>query len=193
MTGFRLFGRGCLATERNFRACLLVAAMARTQHEKENASRQLGATQQTISDKQHVPCKCPMSNRAGAISLFTLSSSSSTSTTMLKTMQDMWVRLMLLTGAVNTTLFFACGIYATLTHVTGPKPTRSPRWTLALLFAPILGALNAFILGAVPSFLIAAVYVNINATMSEASALGWGCGQGLFIALVNAGSFQCIV
>lgn len=111
---------------------------------------------------------------------------------MFRTVQEMWVRLMLLTTAVNTTLFLACGIYAMLTHVTGPKPTRSPRWTLALLLAPLLGALNAFVLGAVPSFLIAAVYVNINAIMSQAAALGWGCGQGLFIALVNAGSFQRI-
>lgn len=103
------------------------------------------------------------------------------------------MRLMLLTAAVNTSLFFACGMYATLTHVTGPRPTRSPKWTLAVLLAPLVGVLIAFILGAVPSFLIAAVYKNINAAMTEASAFGWGCGQGLFIALVNAGALRRIV
>lgn len=100
---------------------------------------------------------------------------------------------MLLTGAASTIVFFACGLFATVIHLTGPKASRSPRWTLALLVAPILGALNTFLLAAIPSFLIAAVYENLGITMSQVAALGWGLGQGLFISLINAGAFQRIV
>lgn len=105
----------------------------------------------------------------------------------------MWMRVMLLTGTASTIVFFACGLFATVIHLTGPKSSRSPRWTLALLVAPILGALNTFLLAAIPSFLIAAVYENLGISMSQVAALGWGLGQGLFISLINAGAFQRIV
>lgn len=111
----------------------------------------------------------------------------------LRTIKDMWGRVMLFTLAVNAILFLMCGLAATAIHLTGPRSTRSRRWIIAAFAAPMLGVLNAFVLGAVPAFLIGAVYVNVPATMSETAALGWGCGQGLFIALVNAGAFQRIV
>lgn len=112
---------------------------------------------------------------------------------MLFTVAAIWKRVTLLTCAVSTALHLVCGIVATSVHLTGPKATRSPRWALAVLVAPIVGAISAFILAAIPTFLIAAVYENIGASMSPVASLGWGLGQGVFIVLVNAGAFQRVV
>lgn len=109
------------------------------------------------------------------------------------TLRDMWLRMMMATLAVDTSLFFLCGLFATVKRITGPKATRSPRWAAAVVVAPILGVISAVALGAVPSVLIAAMYVNVPADMPEWQAWSWGCFLGVFIALVNAGAFQRIV
>lgn len=111
----------------------------------------------------------------------------------LETILDMWRSVLQYTLAVNTFLFTICGLAATVIHVTGPSETRSPRWVLSALCAPILGVVIGFILGSVPAFLLAAVYFNVPAKMSEYAALGWGCGQGFLIALLNAGVFKRII
>ncbi len=103
---------------------------------------------------------------------------------MFLSLQAMWgAHVLLVTLAVDVGLFFLCGVFAMLKHMTGPKPMRSPRWAAAVIVAPLLGVLSAVVLGAVPSFLIAAVYVNIPAAMSEWQALGWGCFLGVLLRL----------
>lgn len=100
---------------------------------------------------------------------------------------------MMLVFVVSTVLFFVCALFATIIHLTGPKASRSPRWSISLFIAPVLGALSALVLAAVPTLLIAIIYKNLGVPLSEGASYGWGLGLGLFIALVNAGAFQRVV
>eukprot|EP00177_Eucheuma_denticulatum_P004949 GFKZ01008996.1.p1 GENE.GFKZ01008996.1~~GFKZ01008996.1.p1 ORF type:complete len:108 (+),score=7.43 GFKZ01008996.1:344-667(+) len=97
----------------------------------------------------------------------------------------MWRQILLNTLVVTAAIYALLGFSAAIRHA---RPLyRIPIVTLA---SSLLGLTTAAALGAVPALLIAALYASIPYSMPSFHALLWGCGQGLLIALLNAGIFH---
>eukprot|EP00174_Griffithsia_okiensis_P000106 GO255439.1.p3 GENE.GO255439.1~~GO255439.1.p3 ORF type:complete len:109 (+),score=20.01 GO255439.1:42-329(+) len=95
---------------------------------------------------------------------------------------------MLYTIGVNASLYVLVALISSILHA---------RTLLRILFLPLLsgllGVIFALALGAVPTLLLAALYRSVPSVMSPIEAVAIGCGQGLVIAMLNAGFFHRIL
>lgn len=97
---------------------------------------------------------------------------------------EMWRALILYTLGVNAVLYLLVGLIAS-------RQTGTPvRMVLFTILALLVGIVITFLHGAVPSLLIASLYVNVPSDMSHVEAVVLGCGQGVIIAMYNAGCFH---
>lgn len=98
---------------------------------------------------------------------------------------DIWKVVMLYTLSLNAAIYLLLGISAALVH------HRAMMRVLLIAFAvAVFGLLSAAGMAAVTTLLLAAFYTTLDARMSSLEALIFGCGQGVFIALLNAGFFH---
>lgn len=101
------------------------------------------------------------------------------------TLFTMWRAVMVYTLGINTVLYLFVGLIAAILHARSVF-----RVILLTILSALLGVLTAVVLAAVPSLLLAALYKTVPSPMSAVEAIVLGCGQGLIIAMLNAGLFH---
>lgn len=104
------------------------------------------------------------------------------------TIFSIWKIVMLYTICINAAVYLLLGLTAVVLHRRGLV-----RALIVALFIAIFGLLTAAGMAAVTTLLIAALYITVDARMSNPEALLFGCGQGFFIVLLNTGLFHRIL
>lgn len=103
----------------------------------------------------------------------------------LSTVFHMWRAVLLYTIFVTTGLYTLLGLSASILHA-----GRLYRVLIVTLISAFVGLVTAVALGATPAIIIAGLYAALPYNMPRFHAILWGCGQGLVIAMLNAGFFH---
>lgn len=106
----------------------------------------------------------------------------------LETVSEMCRAVFLYTVFVTIGLYILLGLSASVLHA-----RRLSRALLVTLISALVGLATAAALGSIPALLIAALYAALPFSMPFFHAVLWGCGQGLLIAMLNAGLFHRIL